>query len=63
RPMLFVVGERAMSAYFSEDAHARAAEPKELFVVPGATHVDLYDNAEFQKISLSEIEAFFRTAL
>ena len=63
RPMLFVVGERAMSAYFSEDAYARAAEPKELFVVPGATHVDLYDREEFQKISLPKIEAFFRAAL
>ncbi|MGL5513759.1 MAG: alpha/beta hydrolase, partial [Sporomusa sp.] len=43
RPVLFIVGERAESAYFSEDAYSKAAEPKELFVVPGASHVDLYD--------------------
>ena len=46
RPLLFIVGERAESAYFSEDAYSKAAEPKELFVVPGATHVDLYDRPE-----------------
>lgn len=59
RPVLFVVGERAMSAYFSEDAYARAAEPKELFVVPGATHVDLYDREQFLKISIPKLDAFF----
>ncbi|WP_287703354.1 alpha/beta hydrolase [Desulfovibrio sp.] len=43
RPMLFVTGENAHSREFSEDAYKRAAEPKELLVVPGAGHVDLYD--------------------
>jgi uncharacterized protein len=44
RPLLFVIGENAHSRYFSEDAYEAAAEPKELYVVPGAGHVDLYDN-------------------
>jgi hypothetical protein len=35
RPLLFIVGERAVSAYFSEDAYSRAVEPKELVVIPG----------------------------
>ena len=48
RPLLFIVGERAVSAYFSEDAYSKAAEPKELFVVPGASHVDLYDRPEYR---------------
>ena len=43
RPMLFVAGENAHSREFSEDAYKRAAEPKELYIVPGAGHVDLYD--------------------
>lgn len=59
RPVLFIVGEKAVSKYFSEDAYSKAAEPKELFVVPGATHVDLYDRPEFQKISLPKLDAFF----
>ena len=44
RPLLFIVGENAVSKYFSEDAYEKAAEPKELFVVPGATHVDCMTN-------------------
>ena len=51
RPLLFIVGENAVSKYFSEDAYEKAAEPKELFVVPGATHVDLYDQPEYLKIN------------
>jgi uncharacterized protein len=43
RPVLFVTGDRAHSRLFSEQAYARASEPKELLVVPGAGHVDLYD--------------------
>lgn len=52
-----------MSAYFSEDAYTKAAEPKELFVVPGATHVDLYDRPEYLKITLPKLDAFFRQYL
>ncbi len=43
RPMLFITGDQAHSKEFSEDAYKRAAEPKELFIVPGAGHVDLCD--------------------
>jgi fermentation-respiration switch protein FrsA (DUF1100 family) len=46
RPMLFITGETAHSREFSEDAYKRAAEPKELVVVPGAGHVDLYDRVQ-----------------
>ena len=38
RPILFVTGEHAHSRYYSEDAYERAAEPKELYVVPNAGH-------------------------
>ena len=43
RPVLFIAGDQAHSIEFSQDAYKRAAEPKELFLVPGAGHVDLYD--------------------
>ncbi len=59
RPVLFIVGERAVSAYFSEDAYSRAAEPKELFVVPGASHVDLYDVPQYMGQSLKKLDTFF----
>jgi fermentation-respiration switch protein FrsA (DUF1100 family) len=43
RPVLFITGERAHSRIFSEHAFKKASEPKELYIVPGAGHVDLYD--------------------
>lgn len=63
RPLLFIAGERAVSKYFSEDAYNKAAQPKELFVVSGATHVDLYDQAEFLKITLPKLDSFFKQHL
>ena len=50
RPMLFVAGENAHSREFSEDAYKRAAEPKELYIVPGAGHVDLYDRTSLIRL-------------
>ena len=46
RPYLAVVGEKADTLYFSETAVKLAQEPKELFVLPGAAHVDLYDKID-----------------
>ena len=63
RPLLFIVGENAVSKYFSEDAYEKAAEPKELFVVPGATHVDLYDQPKYLKITLPKLDSFFKQHL
>ena len=63
RPLLFIVGENAVSKYFSEDAYEKAAEPKELFVVPKATHVDLYDQPEYLKITLPKLDTFFKQYL
>ena len=61
RPVLFIVGEVAHSRYFSEDAYELAEEPKELYVVKGAGHVDLYDQTD--KIPFDKIEAFFKENL
>ena len=46
RPVLFITGDQAHSRIFSEHAYSRASEPKELFIVPGAGHVDLYDRVK-----------------
>ena len=61
RPMLFITGDTAHSREFSEDAYKRAAEPKELFIVPGAGHVDLYDRVNL--IPFDKLTAFFRNNL
>lgn len=61
RPILLVAGENAHSRYYSEDAYAAAQEPKELVIVPGADHVDLYDN--FDKIPFDKLESFFNENL
>jgi fermentation-respiration switch protein FrsA (DUF1100 family) len=63
RPLLFIMGEKAVSAYFSEDAYKKASEPKELFVVPGASHVDLYDRPEYMKVTLKKLDEFFKQYL
>lgn len=60
RPILFVTGDIAHSKAFSEDAYAAAAEPKELYVVPGAMHIDLYDDVS--KIPFDKLESFFKEA-
>lgn len=56
-PVLFIAGENAHSRYFSEDAYKQAGEPKELYIVPGANHVDLYDQRE--KIPFDKLTKFF----
>lgn len=61
RPLLFIVGENAHSREFSEDAFRRAAEPKELYAVPGAGHVDLYDRTGL--IPFDKLEEFFANSL
>ena len=63
RPLLFIVGERAISAYFSEDAYSKAAEPKELFVVPNASHVDIYDRPQYMAVTLPKLNSFFEQHL
>ncbi|KFF10569.1 membrane protein [Chryseobacterium soli] len=61
RPILIIAGEKAHSRYFSEDAFKAAAQPKELVIVPGAVHTDLYDKLD--KIPFDTLENFFKTNL
>lgn len=60
-PTLIVTGEQAHSRYFAEDAFkAVGSKQKELVVVPGANHVDQYDN-QAGKIPFAKFEQFFKT--
>lgn len=60
-PKLIVTGEIAHSRYMAEAAYKRLTEPKELVVVPGATHCDLYD--QMDKIPFDKFEEFFEQNL
>lgn len=60
RPILFIVGENAHSVAYSETSYENASEPKELYVVPDAIHIDLYDRTDL--IPFDKIENFFKTA-
>src|SRR5688572_2613965 len=57
RPTLLIHGEKAHSRYFSETAYQAAAEPKELVIIKGANHVDLYD--QVNKIPWDKLTSFF----
>ena len=61
RPLLFITGANAHSREFSEDAYRLAGEPKELFIVPNAGHVDLYDRVNL--IPFDKLTVFFRANL
>jgi fermentation-respiration switch protein FrsA (DUF1100 family) len=61
RPLLFITGDKAHSKEFSEDAYKRAAEPKELYYIKNAGHVDLYDKIEL--IPFDKLESFFKKYL
>jgi hypothetical protein len=61
RPILFIMGEKAHSRYFTEDAYKLAKEPKELVIVPGARHIDLYDRVDM--IPFDKLDEFFTKAL
>ena len=67
--VLVVAGEKAHSRYFSEDAFANMTrgsdhtQNKELVIVPGAVHTDLYDGGEKDAIPFDNIAAFFEGQL
>lgn len=63
RPILIIAGENAHSMYYSEEAYAAAQEPKELYIVPNARHIDLYDGGDNNYIPFEKLESFFEENL
>jgi len=61
RPLLLIAGEKAHSRYYTEDAFTLASGPKELHIVPGAGHVDLYDKIDL--IPWDRLSKFFDRSL
>lgn len=62
QPLLIVAGSQAGSLWHSRDLHAMAAGPKELSLVEGATHMDLYDG-EGAVVALARLAPFFTRTL
>ena len=67
--VLLIHGEKAHSCYFSSDAYAnmikdsKYADNKELYIIPGASHTDLYDGGGKEAIPFDKIEAFMKENL
>jgi uncharacterized protein len=61
QPLLVVAGSKAESLWHSQELYALAPEPKELFIIDGATHMDLYDKDV--KLVMEQISPFFKKTL
>lgn len=59
RPVLFIVGEKAESAYFSKEAYDKALEPKEYVVIPNATHMEMYYKPEYVTPAVEKLSEFY----
>jgi fermentation-respiration switch protein FrsA (DUF1100 family) len=62
-PLLVIAGDQAETLGQAEAIYAKANEPKELHLLPGGTHFDLYDQAEYVDPAISKIDAFFKKHL
>lgn len=59
RPLLLVAGSKADTLFWSQQVIQRAKNPKELFVIDGATHIDLYDRPQFVGPAVTKLKGFF----
>lgn len=62
QPVMLIAGSQAGSLWHSQALYAKAAGPKELFVVDGATHMDLYDG-EGVNVAMNKLSPFFKRSL
>lgn len=59
RPLLQIIGSRAVTSWMAVEIHQLAAGPKELYWIDGASHVDLYDKKEYIDPAVEKLAAFF----
>ncbi|WP_374212246.1 alpha/beta hydrolase [Streptomyces sp. PSAA01] len=59
RPLLMIVGTRAVTSWMSVEAFERAIGPKEIHWINGASHVDLYDKKRYVDPALEKLAGFF----
>ena len=63
RPVLLIAGSKADTLFWSQDVIKKAKEPKELHIVEGATHIDLYDRPQFVTPAIKKLAAYFGSHL
>jgi fermentation-respiration switch protein FrsA (DUF1100 family) len=63
RPLLMIVGTQAVTSWMTSEAFIAAREPKEVFWIEGASHVDLYDKDKYVTPAIGKLKAFFGTNL
>ena len=60
RPLLVIAGSKADTLFWSQEVYEKAREPKELHVVEGATHIDMYDRPQFVTPAVGEAGGVLR---
>ncbi|KAI9727083.1 MAG: hypothetical protein M1828_007284 [Chrysothrix sp. TS-e1954] len=64
QPLLVVVGSEAFSKFMGEELHAKAvSKDKRLHVVKNASHMEVYDDANYVKEITKEVAGFFQSKL
>ena len=63
RPLLVIAGSKAGSLWQSKRAVELSNGPKELYVIEGVGHFDLYDNQKYIDMAVRKINEFFKKAL
>jgi hypothetical protein len=62
-PILFIAGSEAMTGPLSQNAYDHAKEPKELYWIEGASHIDLYHKEEYINQATEKLDEFFKEQL
>jgi hypothetical protein len=63
RPVLFIIGTEAATIFMSKAGYEKAAQPKEWFEIPGATHHRLYDDDAAVGMAVAKLQEFFGRSL
>jgi len=63
RALLMIVGEHADTRFWSEEVISRVSGSHELFIIPGAAHIDLYDKPYFVAQAVEKLAVFYRQTL
>ena len=63
QPVLFIAGSEAGTRWQSEHAYERALEPKDIFIVDGANHFDMYDKEPYVSQAVDKMKDFYNQYL